>query len=177
MAPHRATQQHNRRDVPEGLKSGDINVCRTMAIRTTLTPYSRHGFTLVSRSFNSGLGTGVVATVGPPWVEDSNQFGEIIRFAQRCRGGREPMQPSLREDQNRLGRTRLQYSLRQQSQARLFTGVRDLKLQNRGSFFVPLNLAYMIREVQEALYARVVACRRESEGWQEIQRSRICCAR
>ena len=85
------------------------------------------------------------------------------------------MQPSLREDQNRLGRTRLQYSLRQQSQARLFTGVRDLKLQNRGSFFVPLNLAYMIREVQEALYARVVAWRRESEGWQEIQRSRICC--
>jgi hypothetical protein len=46
------------------------------------------------------------------------------------------MQPSLREDQNRLGRTHLQYSLRRQSQARLFTGVRDLKLQNRGSFFL-----------------------------------------
>jgi len=31
------------------------------------------------------------------------------------------MQPSLREDQNGLGRTHLQYSLRRQSQARLFT--------------------------------------------------------
>jgi hypothetical protein len=64
MASHRAKQQRNRRDVQEGLESGNINVCRTMAIRTTLAPYSRHGFTLVSRSSNSGIGIGGVATAG-----------------------------------------------------------------------------------------------------------------
>jgi hypothetical protein len=65
MASHRAKQQRNRRDVQEGLESRNINVFRTMAIRTTLAPYSRHGFTLVS-SFDSGLGTGVVATEESP---------------------------------------------------------------------------------------------------------------
>jgi hypothetical protein len=34
-----------------------------MAIRTTLAPYSRHGFTLVS-SFDSGIGIGGVSTAG-----------------------------------------------------------------------------------------------------------------
>jgi hypothetical protein len=64
MAPHRAKQQRNRRDVQKARESGNINVCRTVAIRTTLAPYSRHGFTPVPGSFNSGLGTWVVATAG-----------------------------------------------------------------------------------------------------------------
>jgi len=44
MAPHRAKQQHNCRGLPEVLASGNINVRRTSAVRTTVAPYSKHSF-------------------------------------------------------------------------------------------------------------------------------------
>jgi len=44
VAPHGAKQQHNCRDLPEALRSGSINVRRTLAVRTTFAPYPKHGF-------------------------------------------------------------------------------------------------------------------------------------
>ena len=44
MAPHRAKQQYNCRGLPEALASGNINVRRTSAVRTTVAPYSKHSF-------------------------------------------------------------------------------------------------------------------------------------
>ena len=94
MTPHRAKQQCNCRDVQEALESGNINVCRTTAIRTTLKPYSRHGFGLVSRDFNAGPGTRVVATVGDLLELKIEQLGEIIRWVHSTvSGDREPVQP------------------------------------------------------------------------------------
>ena len=86
MAPHRAKQQRNRSDLPEALVSGNINVCRTMAIRTTVAPYSRHGFTLISRSFRAwdrGRGHRETSLSGR-----SNQFWGDFSMAQRGRGSR-----------------------------------------------------------------------------------------
>jgi hypothetical protein len=119
MAPHRAKQQRNRSNLPEALVSGNINVCRTMAIRTTVVPYSRHGFILISRSFRAWDRSGGHRQTSLSGI--SNQFWGAFSMAQRGRGNREPMQPSLREDQSRLGTAHLQYSQRRQSQARLFT--------------------------------------------------------
>lgn len=86
MTPHRAKQQSNCRYVQEALESGNINVCRTTAIRTTLAPYSRHGFSLVSRDFNSGPGTRVVATAGDLLEFKIEQFGDYSMAHSGCRG-------------------------------------------------------------------------------------------
>jgi hypothetical protein len=79
MAPHRAKQQRNRSDLPEALVFGNINVCRTMAIRTTVAPYSRHGFTLISRSFRAwdrSHGHSGTSLSG----RSKTNFGEIFRW-------------------------------------------------------------------------------------------------
>ena len=85
MAPHGAKQQHNCRDLPEALRSGNINVRRTLAVRTTFAPYPKHGFS------PRGIPESLAASSGTAGQEQMAHLGVACANALRSRTPEERM--------------------------------------------------------------------------------------